>query len=98
MLETRSKQERRCQCQSAEADIGNVGSAVEFDAQQHMAPGGYGIIGLAPKNACGKAADGEAKRLQHMHENEIVLEAIAAATPSDDLFLQRGEIETNRVA
>ena len=98
LLEPGLEQQRRRQRQPAEADIGDVSSSIELDAEQHVAARGNSVVGLAPQHPRGKAAGLEAKRLQRMQENQIVLVAITAAAAREDLVLQRGEIELYRSA
>jgi len=95
---SRLKQQRRCQRQAAEAGIGKIGPAIDLDPEQHMRACGNSVGRLAPENARGKPADCKAHRFQRMHEQQIVLETVAAPAVRHHLVLQRCEVEPYRRA
>jgi hypothetical protein len=92
------EQQRRGQGQDAEADIGEPLPSLGLDAQQHVGERRERVVGMVPKHAGGKRRDLEAERFQRVHEEEVVLEAVAAAPAADELLLQGGDIERDRPA
>jgi hypothetical protein len=98
LLEACLELQRPGQRQAAEADIDDMGLSAELHPQKHVAAGRDGVISLYPEHACGKARDLEADGAQRLAEQQILLEAPAAATALDHLALQCLYVEIDRQA
>ena len=73
--------------EAPEADVGDEGPAGELHAQQHVAAPGEGTLRPSPHDARREPAHLEAEELQHSHEQEVLLVAIAAARAGDQFRL-----------
>jgi len=80
---------------SAETDIGDVGTLGQVDLEQHVVVRCERLVWSGhPHHARDEWCDHEARGLQHISEEGILLEAIATA----ELRLERVEIERHRAA
>ena len=87
---------RQQRTRGAEADIHEPSPAVDVDLQRHVRPRPQDV--RSQSHASRELRYREAKGPQHGGEQQVLLEAVAAASPGDELRLQTVEIERDRAA
>src|SRR5581483_6827646 len=80
----------------AEGDIDQIGPLVEIDTLQHVRSWRQRKFRPLEQHTGGERGVAEAHRPEHVEEQPVALEAIAAAARSDEFALERFRIETDR--
>jgi len=98
LFEARLEQERRGLGEPAETDIGDPDAAVELDPQKHVPAWRDRIVWLAPQHAGTEAGNGEPDGAERLHDQQVLLEAVAAAPALDDFAVQGFDVELDRTS
>ena len=98
LLDARGQPYRPGEGLPAEADVGDVVLPVDRHPQQHVRARQGHAVRYVPHHARGQAGDAKAERIECRLEQQVVLEAVAAAPAAHELLLQRGKIEPHRTA
>ena len=96
LLVARFEHERARRHIAAEADIDEIAFAFRLDNQERMDARRVHAGRHAPAYAGGRLLHLETKRAQHMAEQQVLLEAVSAASAFDELGVKRGRIELDR--
>jgi len=94
----RHEEERRGEALAAEAHVRDPLAPFDRDEEQHVAARRDDAGRHVPAHARREPADREADRFQHAREEEVLLEAPAAAAPLDQLLVDRGVIQADGLA
>jgi hypothetical protein len=82
----------------AETHVHHPAGAIEVHRQQHVAARRLRIFGLGPQHARRQIGDLEADLAQRVPQQQVLLEAIAAAPPEHQLALDVGQVQADRQA
>jgi hypothetical protein len=88
--------QRRSEREATKPNICDVGLCIEIDAQKHMGAWPDRAIGDIPQCPGSEARHMEAEFPQHVTEEQVVFEAVAAAPGVNELALERGQVELDR--
>src|SRR5439155_8446172 len=95
LLDVRLQQQGSAQRQDSKAHVSDVAPPLQINAQQHVTSRGDRTFRCAPQNARRQTGDLKADAAEHMAEEQVLLEAIAATPGTDQLLLKRGRVKAD---
>ena len=93
LLDVDRELEGRRRRQAAEPDVAEVALAAERDEQHHVRPRAHLAGGRSQTTRAASAVTSNPSTREHMLEQQVLLEAVAAAAALHELALERSEIE-----
>ena len=97
LFEVRPELERRRHHLATEPNIDEVGRAAHIDEQRHVAErGGHIALLMPPQNPRGERRHAKIHRFEHGPQQQIVLEAVAAAPLEQQLLLEVPQLQPHR--